>query len=543
MFSIDQNCSSLWDVIPKLSALAAAGHKPCQFVEDVDVAFTAMGAKADQPMRIARERFYRSGGQDWGAAAFYSGFLGRLPVEIRDFEPFTAQKTAALARQLEKSVDELYDEFSPADNWQLTGSSYAGDRRHHRVIGDLGLAETVEHLRELMKLAQREMLERFPQPQPQERLTDWFASQNRFVEDFARSNPVLRLVDLYRAWLELHLGGSTDIRFASELFSIRRRTSQIALLELFTRRYEQACELYNQAVEEAGVGVQRLDVDAGELPFFAILSRAGRQVRTQAFLKDPAIQLGDETFPLKADGRLPLEQLSGAGVIALAGKAVLLVMQATAGPDGKSLALPYRGSSYMPAAHLFYSKLSTAGLLDTPLNPITRVRMRLLDRLAGCQTLIHLPTHLASYFGRDEISADSLSADWRRIMQEAADRLESFRDRQGRAGWQKQTFTQESEELNSLDARRRQLAKVDPKGGEIQELSRRAKQIERELAWQTLRQIDRDWQASQLDYWDSRGAPLPWALALGGQDFYNDLIARAEISQEPWGSVIQNEQD
>jgi len=43
-----------------------------------------------------------------------------------------------------------------------------------------------------------------------------------------------------------------------------------------------------------------------------------------------------------------------------------------------------------------------------------------------------------------------------------------------------------------------------------------------------------------LDYWDSRGPLLPVSIALGGMEFYDDLIARAEIYEEaPAGEVSQ----
>ena len=96
MFSIDQNSHSLWDALPKVQALAAAGHAVTHFIEDIDVAFTSMGAEVDaSPLRLVRERFHRSGGADWGAALFYSEFLGRQAVEVRQWEPYTGQKTAA----------------------------------------------------------------------------------------------------------------------------------------------------------------------------------------------------------------------------------------------------------------------------------------------------------------------------------------------------------------------------------------------------------------------------------------------------------------
>ncbi len=68
VFTIDQNCHSLWDVVPKVQALASGGRRVRHFVEDVDVAFTALGAHAgDWGLQLARERFHRSGGAGRGA--------------------------------------------------------------------------------------------------------------------------------------------------------------------------------------------------------------------------------------------------------------------------------------------------------------------------------------------------------------------------------------------------------------------------------------------------------------------------------------------
>lgn len=47
MISIDQNCHSLWDVVPKLQALAAHGKKVRHFIEDIDVAFTSAAAEVE----------------------------------------------------------------------------------------------------------------------------------------------------------------------------------------------------------------------------------------------------------------------------------------------------------------------------------------------------------------------------------------------------------------------------------------------------------------------------------------------------------------
>ena len=107
MFSIDQNCHSLWDALPKLQAVARSGGTVRHFIEDIDVAFTAVGSSpvdsaghGDGSLRLAMERYYGSGGADWGAALFYSEFLGRLPVDVRQWDSLTGLTTAALARRL-----------------------------------------------------------------------------------------------------------------------------------------------------------------------------------------------------------------------------------------------------------------------------------------------------------------------------------------------------------------------------------------------------------------------------------------------------------
>ena len=190
MISIDQNCHSLWDVIPKLHALGAKGHAVRQYVEDIDVAFTAMGSPVRAgALRLERERFYRSGGEDWGAALFYSEFLGRLPVEIRHWETVLGMKTDVLARHLSQPMDNLYDEFSPGDTWQLIGPSYAGDNRHHRTIGDLTAVEVQDFLRQILGIAKEDMLRSFPAVTSVAATKEWFAGQESQLISWLQAAP------------------------------------------------------------------------------------------------------------------------------------------------------------------------------------------------------------------------------------------------------------------------------------------------------------------------------------------------------------------
>jgi len=534
MFSIDQNCHSLWDVLPKLHALASRGYKVTHFVEDIDVAFTSLGSgPGGGQLRLERERFHRSGGADWGAALFYSEFLGRLPVEIRDWEPLTGMKTNALAKQLGRTVDELFDEFSPSDNWQLIGPSYIGDHRHHRVIGDLTVAETAEFLRRILEKAREDMLKAFPQRDSQQRLQRWFSRETELLEGLLTEHAEGRLVELYRAWLRSYLDETVHLNLTSNLFAVGERPEHTALLEAFLADYELAAGLYNEAVEATDVRLRPLRTKDGELPFFAVLEHQGHRVRTGVFLRDGGMAIGDRTFKGNRGGRIPAADLRAAGVRCLAGKAILLVIAARLGPNGEALALPYRGSLYMPAAHRLAENLSKHGLLPGKLRPIMRVRFHLLDRLASLSTRIRLPAHLAPSFGTDELPASEFAANYRELAKAAAGRLDKMADPDARRRWRQASFPKLLESIDELDRRRRDLVAAGSAPEQVRRLWEESKALQRQLLDRTLRQIAADYQLRDLDYWDSRGALLPWSVALGGKGFYDELISQAEIYEDP----------
>ncbi len=534
MISIDQNCHSLWDVIPKLAALNAHGHKVQHFIEDIDVAFTSMGASVgNDTLRMARERFHRSGGQDWGAAMFYSEFLGRLPVEIRDWEPFTGLKTNVLAKQLDETVDNIYDELSPSDNWQLVGPSYVGDKQHHRVVADLTTAETSEFLREMLNKAKLDTLQAFPQNNSQQRISQWFSREEKLLEQLIADASAGQLVDVYREWLKKYMGDAVNVSLTSELFACKSRPRGFELLEMFCKDYEQLAGLYNSALAESNAALRPLNDSSGELPFFATYEYEGHMVRSGLWLDGNELRIADKTFCLSADGSVDCERLSEAGIGAIAGKAVVLVIQARIGDGAQPLALPYQGSLYMPAAEVFLSKLIDSGLIKGAIRPIVRVRFNLLDKIKSLDTTIHLPQHLAGYFCSEEISAKEFGENYAAISAQSQKQLQSFKEAPARLDWQKQNFPGLFAKIDLLDNQRRKLAKDNPKSPEVRDVWKQIKSLQTILLDKTLRQIAYDWQMSQIDYWDTRGAIIPWSIALGGEKFYNKIIDEAEIYQEP----------
>ncbi|MHC4562387.1 MAG: hypothetical protein ACYS8X_06400 [Planctomycetota bacterium] len=534
MFSIDQNCHSLWDTLPKLQALGRRGLSVRHFIEDVDVAFTAVGATQDSAMRFERERYYGSGGADWGAAVFYSDFLGRLPVDVRSWETYTGLKIAALARQLSATVDDLYDRYSPSDNWQLIGPSYAGDRQHHRLIGDLAVSELADHLHEMLRLGERDMLARFPAAESQQRIAVWLADERARLDDLISEHADGALVDLYGHWLGGYLDGEPNVELdvTSALLAVDGDPAGDALLNLFISHYARTAELYNQAMAESNTGLHPLDTKRGELPFFASTIYHGRQVRMEVVLAGDAVQIGDEHFPLDA-GRLPVDALKAAGVTCLTGKAALLILQARACGGGTPLVVPYRGSPYMPAVHALHRRLEADGLLVRPIGPLMRIKFSLLDRMSAVDTPIALPDHLAAAFGRAELPASEFAAEWRNVAGEAGNRLRQFESPAGRHQWQRHAMAATFDAIAAINTRRRQLAQTDPKSAEIRDLSHRVRQLEHDISRRTLDQIALDYQVANVDFWDSRGALYPWCVALGDEAFYEHVLDSAELYEEP----------
>jgi hypothetical protein len=156
----------------------------------------------------------------------------------------------------------------------------------------------------------------------------------------------------------------------------------------------------------------------------------------------------------------------------------------------------------------------------------------MLDRLAELDVPISLPPHLAAVIGEQVVPARTLGENWAGLMSDAAGRLQAFDSDEGRSAWLRAHCGPDAQEVETLEHRRRELAAVNAKDPALREMGKRQKELQQSLLARLIEQIHRDWQVSQLDYWDSRGALWAWALALGGEEFYNSLLDRAEIYEE-----------
>lgn len=538
--SIDQNSHTLWDTVPKLAALDRHGWSGTHFVEDVDVAFTRRGGQlGDSSLALVRERYYRGGVSDWGATLFYTDVLGRQPLDLRQLEPYTGWTTAALTRRLGVSVDELYDRHSPSDNWQLVGTSYCGDAQHHRVIGDLSVAEVAPFVRDLLRHAKQDVESAFPEHAARERTRAWFARERRLVDGLLTAHEGGRLVDLYQAWVGAHTGPSVRVALTSDLLAGEGEDSpQHRLLGAFVESYDEMAACYNAAIEDTGVGVSTLHTGKGELPFFVVLRRDGHLVRTGLFLRDGRLAAGDTSWPLRAGAeRLPLADMTAAGALCVVGKALLLVLHARMGPTGGPLVLPYLGSPYMPAAHALEARLRDAGVVTGNTAPLHRVRFDFFRHWQACRTVVRLPEYLRETFGAAEMRADAFAEALPAAVTRARTGLERMQDKEGRESMLEERFADQVQLKASLEAERRQLARnpeTRPEAGRIWD---RVKELDRALLEKHVAWVVRMLRVRDLELHNSRGALMPWSIALGGDEFYQRLLEDARIYVEEAGEA------
>ena len=536
--SIDQNSHPLWDTLPKLNALEARGVSGTHLLEDIDVAFTRHGASpGDDNLEIIPERYYRGGTSDWGATLFYTRILGRNPLDARDLEPYTGLSTKALARQLDLTVDELYDRYSVSDNWQMVGSSYIDDTRQaHRVIGDLTINETAEHIFSLLTLAQDDLLATFPENDARQRITSFFNQETaRVTEIIRKRSPDAALVDLYRDWISAHTS-TVNYGLTSERFAIHRpEIENDPLLLYFLNDYEAASGFYNEAIQETDSALNQLSTQSGDLPFFAVWKKQGVFFRTALAIDGRTLIAGDHEWKLRDTSkgrRLPVDKMTKAGVCGIAGKALLLVLQARLAPAGDSLALPYRGSSYMPTARLLEQKLQARNILASPVKPVYRIKLNFLQSLRRARTILQLPPHLARSFGETEIRAVDFADQLETVLTRNQAFLDTCLKDDGRQTLMGELTPALEEKAAALDTRRKEVARNPETRHLASGMWDEVKKIRKEQ-WETfIDTVVARIHTADLDYFNSRGAVYPWSLAIGGQAHYDKVISEAEIYEE-----------
>lgn len=534
--SIDQNSHSLWDTLPKLQVLARHGIRGTHLLEDVDTAFTRRGASlGDARLELARERMYRDGSLDWGAALFYSDFLGRTPLNVRDIEDYTGMSIKSLAKKTSREVEKLFDHYGESDNWQLIGSSYAGDKNHHRTVGDLRRGEIEPFLRQLLQHARQDLLHAFPDADAQKRIENWFDTEQNRLDDLLRDFNNSTLPRLYHGWLSSYLNdGAVALDYTSKYLSLAKAREQpeSPLINTILKHYAKFADCYNQAVAETATGIAPLDVGRGELPFFAVWSDDQSMVRAPMFVQDGQLSAGDNAWDLTPAGELPFEALQRDGVTAVVGKALVLVLQVRLPPYSIPLVLPYQGSLYMPAAHRLGELLLERDLIPQAPVPVYRVRFRLLEQMREADVIMRPPPYLRGYLGSDELNAGDFAEQLPECVTRARETLANLKDDDSRQSESARLTPNLTAKIQELETRQRELARDPKTRSQASAVWQDIKQLRTKQLVQLMDAIVDALHVANIEYWDSRGALLPWSIALGGQAFYENLLESAEIYAE-----------
>ncbi|MFO7820450.1 MAG: hypothetical protein R6V56_00085 [Lentisphaeria bacterium] len=535
--SIDQNSQPLWDTLPKLEVLARHNIPGTHLLEDIDTAFTRRGASLnDSSLEIVRERVYRDGAMDWGAALFYSDFLGRTPIDVRELESCLGMSLKSLAKKTNTSVEQLVNHYSDSDNWQLIGSSYAGDKSHHRTVGDLQTTEIAPFLRQIIDHAQSNLLASFPDTQAQRRIQEWFTTEKERLENLITANRGEPLTKVYEDWMGEHLRDTKiHLDHTSDYFGLEKAGGREAspLLNIIINKYEKFAECYNRAIAETEIGMSPLNTSQGELPLFIVKRDAeARLVRSPIYLQGQELVAGQHSWKLSAAGEPPITKMQQDGIVALAGKALILVLQVRLPPYSTPLVLPYQGSLYMPAAHRLGELLYEQNLLTETLAPLYRVRFHFLKQMRNSTARIRLPQYLREYAETEEISASRFAEQLPEWLKKADATLNNLRDEQKRTAEIRKLTPKLSEKIEALEGRRRELARDPETRQQASGIWKEIKQLNQQQLTSLITSTINTLHVTNIDYWDSRGALMPWSIALGGREFYDKLIAEAEIYAE-----------
>lgn len=516
MISIDQNSNSLWDTLPKLQALEKAGIKFTHCVEDIDVAFTRVGAHSDQ-LELTLEQYYPNGNLDWGASLFYMNFLGRCPLNLNDLTKYTGETPAHTAKKLHISLEELYAKYSVADNWQLTAPSYIdSSKQAHRLLGDLSTTETIAFINELFDKAENDLLNCFPENSPQERIKQWFSQERQLFAELGKTHKTL--ADLYQSWLQSYFNKKCIIKTSQHnLLS----DESVKMLKKVVKNYELFVKIYNESIEESGVELSKIDAETGDLPFFAIYEKNGHLVRS-------TIRLENSDELIAGELRFTVDELID-NVKEISGKALLLVIIARLQKTGTALALPLNGSLYTPAAVVLAEKMKENGFIDEELHPIKRVRFNFLESLEKSQVLIKLPEYLNHFFPKT-IKAGEFAKQLPGIVKMCRNTLNDLKDNPKNVfqSWLPERF----QKIAHLKDLKNQYGRDPEKRHLCSGIWKEVKELEREFYETCYQRLIDTVHTSEIEYWNSRGALLPWSIALGGEGFYNELISGAEIFSE-----------
>jgi hypothetical protein len=145
---------------------------------------------------------------------------------------------------------------------------------------------------------------------------------------------------------------------------------------------------------------------------------------------------------------------------------------------------------------------------------------------------VRLPPYLHRAFGCAECAASTLADRFYQVRDRARHRLEQASQEEGRQRLWREWAPKQFAERDALEERRRELGRNPETRDQAPALWEQIKQLDADILAERIERLVETVHCSRLDFWNSRGAILPWAVAVAGEELYHDIVNQAEIVPE-----------
>ncbi|WP_127531624.1 hypothetical protein [Paenibacillus kobensis] len=543
--SIDQNCTPFWDTWAKLDVWRHQQKSIVHLIHDTDTVFHDEELSLEDPSTL--KWFYnRSDGfRNYSPNLFYYRYLGRhesFPVKL--LERWQGMKLSGISAAMELPTDQLMDQWGVYDKLAVVGSGRVGNG--FRIAAGVDTREIVQPMRELfdaVKLDMRQFIVTDQQMNNLNRLIDRWKSD---FEEAVESDSTRTLSGSIVAWMRKRYGSAVEFSSTFEYFRVSpKNRDRFSFFIDYLADYGRYSTAYNAALQSCGSSITPIDTKSGGLPFYGVKRVNGQLCRYPFVYREGKLHFNDAEITLSSDPWLDVLDLSTKCQIeSIVGKAIPLMMQIRNQSSGNAVTMPMMGSPYMRVVDQYADLLYRQDARKNNPNGINKVIMVDFDVYGAMEQadfLFRLPPFLQKEFGCEIIHARDFprlarakSAEAKRVLERcligADERTQVYIEK----------FPTLAGTMDELEEKRKKIGKElsgTSRGTEAyHQLMERFlsvkvehKRKQKEFITEKSKFLFQQWHVSGIDYWNHRGSIELWATALGGEEFYQQIIEKSSL--------------
>ncbi len=473
--SFDQNCSPLWDTLPRMDVMKNKKIPYFQLFHDSDI-FSYDYKISYNTSKVGQLYSKSSNAFPYSPVLSYFQFFGKyLPIDSTIFKTYMQESIIAFTDRNKLSKKKLAIRLTEIDKYAILanfGSTKVGYKLSKEFYKDT--------LDELLDFAYKDLINWCIYKPFKNDLEILIKGDKETYTSLDTSN----LNQLYNSWLPaLKCGG--EVNSGTDFFHLKTsKEKNYTFFISFVEEYHTFAYLYNTSIDETSSYMKKLDINCGELPFYAIAKRNHGFKRINKLLYINGKLIIDEVeFLIRP---LNWEELSAKlikiGIIAIIGKAVALHLQVRNIDSGFTFITSKGGSPYRKLVKHYSNLLKKEGLYNGLKNSL-EIEFNTIEQLKYLKNKIKLPVRLRNLSGYETMAGRDYSE-----------------------------FIKEQITLGN-------------KGLEALKNSTETSDLKK------LQKMELYWYLSNLKYWDNRGAIRYWTTAVGGNDFYKLVIKNSRIIQ------------